>query len=139
MELLGGSYGETKLVFEKGGFPSLAKLTLNNLKQLKELRLNPESVPVLTVLTQCGCENVKLKDNRKPPDSGGSRDLIFYPGGHLDGWSRSLDRPAIVADGKRAEKIHGDGSQSLSHADPFPITAVTGEKDQKYFVRTYSL
>ena len=39
MELLGGSYGETKLVFEKGGFPSLAKLTLNNLKQLKELRL----------------------------------------------------------------------------------------------------
>ncbi|CAO2152182.1 unnamed protein product [Urochloa humidicola] len=66
MELHDGTYGEseTELVFHKGGFRSLSKLTLNELEKLEKLELNPESVPHLTVITRCGCEKMKLYDNR---------------------------------------------------------------------------
>ncbi|XP_066337334.1 putative disease resistance RPP13-like protein 3 [Miscanthus floridulus] len=64
MELLDGSYDERELVFHRGGFLSLTKLTLNNLAKLEVVNLNLGSVPELVVLTHCGCDKMKLYDNR---------------------------------------------------------------------------
>ncbi|KAL6850006.1 hypothetical protein ACP4OV_020633 [Aristida adscensionis] len=52
MELLDESYDAEELVFREGGFPSLMKLTLNNLANLENLELAPESKTVVLI---CGC------------------------------------------------------------------------------------
>ncbi|CAO2148664.1 unnamed protein product [Urochloa humidicola] len=79
MELHDGTYGEseTELVFREGGFRILTKLTLNELVKLEKLELNPGSVPQLTVITRCGCEKMKLYDNRSSQVSAGRTKMVM--------------------------------------------------------------
>ncbi|CAO2145178.1 unnamed protein product [Urochloa humidicola] len=91
MELLDGSYGETKLVFGESGFPSLTKLKLINLVQLETLELLQGSLPELAILTTRGCTKMNILRQRnffKPRgSSAGKEGLVPLP---TSGWEEDV-------------------------------------------------
>ncbi|CAL4990772.1 unnamed protein product [Urochloa decumbens] len=91
MELLDGSYGETKLVFGESGFPSLTKLKLINLVQLETLELLQGSLPELAILTTRGCTKMNIVRQRnffKPRGSStGEEGLVTLP---TSGWEEDV-------------------------------------------------
>lgn len=60
MELLDGSYSDTKLVFLERGFHSLRKLKLKSLHTLEELVVEPGAMPMLSILAMYDCSRLEI-------------------------------------------------------------------------------
>ncbi|KAL6604066.1 hypothetical protein ACP70R_044427 [Stipagrostis hirtigluma subsp. patula] len=60
LELLDGSYMETRLLFPERGFQSLKKLKLRNLYTLEALVIEQGAMPMLSVLTMYNCGKLEI-------------------------------------------------------------------------------